>query len=75
MKFFCSNCNQEFETNNPSKKEYRDYLLGPCWKYISNCPSCEQECDEKRIPKPQKSSMSFASQIPSCGGNCDSCGI
>ena len=75
MKFYCDNCNLEFETDKPSKKEYKDYLLGPCWKYISNCPSCGQESDEKRIPRPQKYSMSVASQGPGCDGNCGHCEI
>jgi len=75
MKFYCSNCNLEFETNNQSKKEYKDYLLGSCWKYVSSCPSCGQESDEKRVPKPQKLSIALPSQNSSCGGNCESCGI
>jgi hypothetical protein len=71
MKFFCTNCNQEFEIKSPSKKEYKDYLLGSCWKYMSYCPVCGQESDEKRVPKQQKLSVA---QSPSCDGNCGSCG-
>lgn len=72
MKFFCTGCNREFETNNPSKKEYKDYLLGSCWKYISYCPSCGEEADEKRIPKIQKSREPVTPQ-PYCGNDCCGC--
>jgi len=75
MKFYCTNCNLDFDVNNPLKKEYNDYLLGACWKYISNCPSCGQESDEKRVPKPLKYSPSVMSQSSSCDGNCGQCGI
>jgi len=55
MKFYCTDCDREFETNSPSKKEYQDYLLGSCWKYVACCPLCGRESDEKRTRRTQKS--------------------
>jgi hypothetical protein len=72
--FYCEECKITFENNQGLKKEYRDYIYGPCWKYIAYCPQCEQECSEKRVPKPGKSKNqipmecgSGACQNPSCG--------
>lgn len=72
MKFYCTDCKYEFEVDKPSKKEYRDYILGPCWKYVSDCPKCGQETNEKIIPKPQKLTISYPQN--SCNGDCRSCG-
>lgn len=53
--FFCEPCKITFEDNQGLKKEYKDYIYGPCWKYIAYCPECKQESSEKRVPKPGKS--------------------
>ena len=70
MKFFCNNCNFEFETATPTKKEYRDYILGPCWKYVSACPKCGQEANEKLTPRPQKASIPLNQNFCGGGGCC-----
>ena len=74
MRFFCTDCSREFETDDPSKKEYKDYLLGPCWKYIAFCPSCGREADEKRAPKMQKTPEPVRSQGYCSNGSCGCCG-
>lgn len=71
-KFFCEECQKEFETDKPIKKEYKDYILGPCSKVISFCPECGQESNEKLTPKPQK--LRAAPPQNSCDGNCRRCG-
>lgn len=72
MKFFCTDCNYEFEQLKPTKKEYRDYILGPCWKYVSECPKCGKESNEKIIPRQQKISFSMPQNF--CGGGGGCCG-
>jgi hypothetical protein len=54
MKFHCSNCKITFDNDQGLKKEYKDYILGDCWKYIAYCPQCQAECSEKRDPHPGK---------------------
>ena len=72
MKFNCVDCKYEFETDKPEKKEYRDYTFGPCWKYVSYCPKCGKESNEKITPKPQKHTLSYPQN--SCDGECSCCG-
>ncbi len=72
MKFYCADCQIEFITDTPVKKEYKDYILGPCWKHVSCCPECGQESNEKLTPKPQKLTVSYPQN--SCDGDCRSCG-
>lgn len=71
--FLCRNCNISFEDNQNIKKEYHDYIFGPCWKYIAHCPQCKGECSEKPEPKPGKSKQEMpvgcgtgACQGPAC---------
>jgi len=52
--FICRECNLVFESKEKIKKEYRDYIFGPCQKYIAHCPQCQGECSEKPQPKPGK---------------------
>jgi hypothetical protein len=73
MKFYCTSCDKEFETDTPAKKEYTDYILGACWKYVSSCPVCGQESDEKRTPKPQKLTEPVAPAGYCNGSACESC--
>ena len=72
MKFYCNDCKHEFETDKPIKKEYKDYILGTCWKNVSSCPICGQESNEKITPKPQKLSVSLPQY--SCNRGCGCCG-
>ena len=66
--FFCEPCKLTFEDNQGLKKEYKDYIYGPCWKYIAYCPECKEECSEKREPKPGKAKSDFSME---CGsGSC-----
>jgi hypothetical protein len=71
MKFFCPECKIDFETAQPVKKQYNDYLLGQCSRNIAYCPKCSRESAEKIIPKPQK----LAQRAPQnyCNGNCSHC--
>ncbi|MFW5707232.1 MAG: hypothetical protein ACOCX0_01505 [Bacteroidota bacterium] len=63
--FFCAACSLTFEDSQGLKKEYQDYIYGPCWKYIAYCPQCQQECSEKRTPNPGKAKT----EVPmGCGG-------
>jgi hypothetical protein len=71
-KFYCSECNLEFESDKPERKEYTDYFLGPCSKNVANCPECKKEAGEKLIPKPQKRSIPYPQN--SCTGDCRNCG-
>ncbi len=32
--FLCKDCNLSFEDDQKIKKEYHDYIFGPCWKYM-----------------------------------------
>ena len=50
-KFYCTRCDKEFETTNISKKEFRDPVFGSCWKYVSYCPICGLESEEKKERK------------------------
>jgi hypothetical protein len=69
-KFFCESCKHEFETGSPVKKEYMDYILGPCSKNIAYCPVCGSESGEKLVPKPGKADK----PKDYCDGNCSCCG-
>jgi hypothetical protein len=68
-KFYCEACSREFEAVKPVKKEYKDYLLGPCSKNIAYCPECGRESGEKLVPKPQKADK----KMDYCDGNCHHC--
>ncbi len=52
--FHCQDCNLSFNDDQKTKKEYHDYIFGPCWRYIALCPQCRSECSEKPDPKPGK---------------------
>lgn len=67
--FYCEVCRGEFETDKPVKKEYKDYILGPCTKNVAYCPVCGKESAEKIKPKPLKA----VKQRDYCDGNCRSC--
>ncbi len=71
--FLCRECNLVFEDNHRIKKEYHDYIFGPCQKYIAYCPECKGECSEKPEPKPGKAKKGLqtkcetsACQGPAC---------
>lgn len=70
-KFYCEDCRREFDTEKAVKKEYRDYILGPCTKNVAYCPKCGSEAGEKIIPKPLKA------EKPKnyCDGNCRRCDV
>lgn len=53
MQFKCPDCKLLFEAQ-AEKKEYNSPIYGPCFKYISYCPSCKTESNEYRSPAPQK---------------------
>jgi hypothetical protein len=75
-RFYCEKCNLTFESEKRLKKEYKDYILGNCWKYIDYCPKCQQECSEKVEPKPGKSkaNIPFDPGISGCmPGGCETC--
>jgi len=76
MNFYCSECNKEFESDIPSKKEYSDPIYGNCWKYIANCPTCGQESDEKKELKPISKKKFSVALTPTncCGGGNGCCG-
>ncbi len=67
--FYCEVCHGEFDIDKPIKKEYKDYILGPCSKNIALCPVCGRESPEKIIPKPLKA----AKQRDYCDRKCGSC--
>ncbi len=67
--FFCEVCNLEFVTGKPVKKEYKDYILGPCSRNVAFCAVCGSEASEKIIPRPLKA----VKQPDYCDGNCRSC--
>jgi len=71
--FHCHDCNLLFEDDQKIKKEYHDYIFGPCWKYIAHCPQCNGECSEKPESRPGKANKemqmecgSGACQGPAC---------
>lgn len=66
--FYCEICHAQFDSDKPVKKEYRDYILGPCSKNVAYCPVCGRESSEKIIPKPLK-----AVKQRECDGNCRHC--
>lgn len=68
-KFFCTDCNNEFDTEKPVKKNYNDYLLGPCSKNVAYCPLCGKESAERIVPKPLKA----VTRRDSCDGDCRRC--
>lgn len=68
-KFYCEDCRREFDNDKPFKKEYKDYILGPCSKNVAYCPVCGNESAEKIIPKPLKAMK----QRDNCDGNCMRC--
>jgi hypothetical protein len=67
--FYCEDCRKGFETSKPVKKEYKDYILGPCSRNIAFCPVCGKESAEKIIPRPLKA----VKQRDYCDRNCGSC--
>lgn len=68
-KFFCQSCSIEFDTEKPVKKEYKDYILGPCSKNVAYCPLCGKESAEKIVPKPLKA----VQKKEACDGDCRHC--
>ena len=65
------NCDLDFESQNPQKKEYVEPVYGSCWKYIALCPKCNAECSEKvkhKIPKKTKPSLPLYRQNNCCQG-------
>ena len=66
--FLCRDCNLVFEDKKAIKKEYHDYIFGPCEKYIAYCPECKGECSEKPVPKPGKAKQ--ATQLECGSGAC-----
>lgn len=68
-KFYCQDCSFEFDSDKPIKKEYKDYILGPCSKNVAPCPQCGIESGEKIVPKPQRAEK----QNTNCDGNCRHC--
>jgi len=74
-KFYCTSCNQEFETNNNSKKEFSDPVFGSCWKYVSCCPICGLESEEKKERKAKTKKKFSVPLSPQsfCGGDFRCC--
>ncbi|MGE5406310.1 MAG: hypothetical protein ACM3NR_01255 [Methanosarcina sp.] len=68
-KFFCPGCNNDFDTDKPVKKNYTDYLLGPCSKNVAYCPLCGNESAERIVPKPLKAET----RRDTCDGDCRRC--
>lgn len=73
MEFYCGNCKIDFETEKSTKKEFRDYILGPSWKYVSFCPNCGKESDEIITSKPQKYILLDPSGFCGPGGGAGCC--
>ena len=66
--FLCRECNLVFENDEGIKKEYHDYIFGPCQKYMAYCPQCKGECSEKPEPRPGKAKTEMP---PGCSaGSC-----
>ncbi len=71
--FYCEGCKLTFENNQGLKKEYKDFIYGPCWKYIAYCPECNQECSQKPAPKPGKAKSDLSNECSSGGCYGPSC--
>jgi hypothetical protein len=73
--FHCEDCNITFEDHQGLKKEYRDHIYGPCWKYIAYCPQCKQESSQKRVPNPGKAKTDFSMECGSGGCKGSGCSM
>lgn len=76
-KFKCTSCSRIFEADG-IKKEWKDPIYGPCFKYVAACPSCKGEGTEYRPPKVQNAT-SHEPHHSGCGccsqaGSCDMAG-
>lgn len=71
--FICTECEITFDDNQKLKKEYTDYIYGPCWKYIAYCPECKAECSEKPVSKPGKSKSEPVTECGAYGCQGGSC--
>jgi hypothetical protein len=70
LKFWCPSCKKIFDAAG-KKKTWIDPIYGPCSKQVGVCPDCTEECNEYRVPVPQKKSGPTPSM--GCNRQCHSC--